>query len=303
MNYIRQLTGFFHRAAKDNQLNPTHVSLYIAMFQLWNLNRFISPISVSRSELMGLSKVSSKTTYHKCMRELQQFGYIRYDPSYHPLRGSWVYLFDFDDKDKKSLSKICPGNEPEMDRQETTTGQEVYQSSSETLTGKGLQSPLNLYKHIKHNKLSLRRPIETLEKMKRERNEIENEGNILQPPTENSLIANPPIPCTSAKAETDESSRKPVQNSPEQIPESEAQVTQFFLESGYDEAQAVKFYHYYSATGWKVGGKSPIENWWAAAHGWILKSQNNSKNGKSIKPEITAGRLHTNSDKNYAEPL
>lgn len=302
MNYIRHLTGFFHRAAKDYQLNPTHVSLYIAIFQLWNLNRFKSPISVSRSELMGLSKVSSKTTYHKCMRELQQFGYIRYDPSYHPLRGSWVYLFDFD-IEEKSLSKKCPGNEHGMNGQDTTTEHEEYKLSSETVTGNSSHGPLNIYKHNKHNKLSFRQLAEILEKTKREKNEIENEKNNLPLMAENNLFSNSLIPGTSVKAEGKENYKKPAQSSAEKVPESENQVIRFFLESGYEEVQAVKFYHYYSAMGWKVGGKSPIENWRAAAHGWILKSQNNSKNGKSIKPETSAGRLHTISDKNYSEPL
>jgi hypothetical protein len=301
MNYIRQLTGFFHRAAKDYQLNPTHVSLYIAIFQLWNLNRFKSPISVSRSELMTLSKVSSKTTYHKCMRELQQFGYIRYDPSYHPLRGSLVYLFDFDLKDEKNQSKICPGNGLVLNRQETSAGQAVYKSSSEMLTSKGFQRPLNMYKHIKHNKLSLRQPIETLEKMKRERYEIEK--NNLFSVADDALPASQLTPGTSAKAETDECSRMPGPNLQQKVPESEAQVIRFFLDSGYEELQGIKFYQYYAALGWKVGGKAEIENWRAAAHGWILKSQNNGKNAKSIKPTISAGRLHASSDKNYSEPL
>lgn len=302
MNYIRHLTGFFHRAAKDYQLNPTHVSLYIAIFQLWNLNRFKSPISVSRSELMGLSKVSSKTTYHKCMRELQQFGYIRYDPSYHPLRGSWVYLFDFDIEEKSQFKK-CPGNEHEMNGQETAIEHGEYKLSSETVNDKGFQSPLNIYKHIKHNKLSFRQSAEILKKTKREKNEIENEKNNLPPRAENILFANPSISGPSANSDAEETSRKPAQNSPEKVPENESQVIRFFLESGYEEMQAVKFYHYYSAMGWKVGGKYPIENWRAAAHGWILKSQNNGKYGKSIKPEISACRLHTSSDKNYSEPL
>jgi len=70
----------------------------------------------------------------------------------------------------------------------------------------------------------------------------------------------------------EKSSRKPVEKSPQRIPEAIEQVTSFFIESGYEENQAVKFFHCFSATGWKVGGKSPIENWHAAAHSWITKS-------------------------------
>ena len=96
MNYIRHLTGFFDLVVQDERLNPTHISLYIALFQYWNVNRFKNPISISRSEIMRVSKISAKATYHKCMRDLHQFGYVRYDPSYNPFRGSLVHLVNFE---------------------------------------------------------------------------------------------------------------------------------------------------------------------------------------------------------------
>jgi hypothetical protein len=82
MNYITHLTGFFERISIDERLNPTHISLYMALFQMWNMNRFTNPISISRSEIMRLSKIYSNATYHKCIRELHEFEYIQYLPSY-----------------------------------------------------------------------------------------------------------------------------------------------------------------------------------------------------------------------------
>ncbi|WP_454803175.1 hypothetical protein [Mucilaginibacter phyllosphaerae] len=46
---------------------------------------------MTRRELMAFSKIASIATYHKCIRELDAFGYIRYQPSYHPKLGSRVY--------------------------------------------------------------------------------------------------------------------------------------------------------------------------------------------------------------------
>jgi hypothetical protein len=94
MNYIKQLTGFFDRVELDQNLNPTHVSLYIALFQYWNLNRFQNPISITRDEIMKISKICSKSTYHKCMRDLHDKGYVIYYPSYNPFRGSLVQMLD-----------------------------------------------------------------------------------------------------------------------------------------------------------------------------------------------------------------
>jgi replication initiation and membrane attachment protein DnaB len=81
MNYIKHLTGFFEKVAVDKALNPTHVSLYMSLFQFWNCNRFKNPISISRDELMRISKISSKATYHKCLKNLHSLGYIKYEPS------------------------------------------------------------------------------------------------------------------------------------------------------------------------------------------------------------------------------
>lgn len=95
MNYIRHLAGFFDRVAADERLNPTHISMYVSLFQFWNASRFKNPISISRGELMRVSKISAKATYHKCMKELNDFGYLQYKPSYNPFKGSLVYLFNF----------------------------------------------------------------------------------------------------------------------------------------------------------------------------------------------------------------
>jgi hypothetical protein len=97
MNYIKHLTGFFDKVAKDKLLNPTHVSLYIALFQFWNINRFRNPISISRHEIMRISKISSLATYHRCLKLLDAHGYIKYEPSFNPYKGSHVFLFNFAD--------------------------------------------------------------------------------------------------------------------------------------------------------------------------------------------------------------
>ena len=104
MNYIGHLTRFFEKVAGDNTLNPTHVSVYMALFQHWNCNRFNNPISITRNEVMSISKISSKATYHKCMKILHASGYIRYEPSFNPFRGSQVYLFDLEENKSKTHS-------------------------------------------------------------------------------------------------------------------------------------------------------------------------------------------------------
>lgn len=116
MNYIRHLAGFFDRVAKDDRLGPLHVSMYVSLFQFWNASRFKNPISISRSEVMRISKICSKATYHKCIKELNEFGYLKYKPSFNPIRGSLVYLFNFESGSEQL-------HEPILTKFKTASGQ------------------------------------------------------------------------------------------------------------------------------------------------------------------------------------
>ncbi len=108
MNYIKQLTAAMTRFTDDERLNPAHVSLYLALFQLWNINRFRNPISINRTEVMKISKIGSRVTYHKCIKELHAWRYLEYRPSHNPLKGSKVYMFNFETSDKQVLEQV-PG--------------------------------------------------------------------------------------------------------------------------------------------------------------------------------------------------
>ncbi|HEY0245508.1 MAG TPA: hypothetical protein VGC01_08105 [Mucilaginibacter sp.] len=70
--------------SKDEWLNATHVSLFMGLFVHWQRSDFNSPFAVIRKELMAYSKIASIATYHKCIKELDAYGYISYQPSYHP---------------------------------------------------------------------------------------------------------------------------------------------------------------------------------------------------------------------------
>ena len=94
MEFIPALDTFIEILVKDNRVAMPHLCIYIALFQLWNKNNFQNPIKIRRMEIMRLSKVNSKTTYHKCIKQLHYAGYIRYEPSYKP-EGSLVYILNF----------------------------------------------------------------------------------------------------------------------------------------------------------------------------------------------------------------
>jgi hypothetical protein len=105
MNYIRHQTGLFERFAKDERISPFHISLYFALFQFWNRNRFRNPFPISREELMFLSRIGSINTYTRCIKQLHLWGYIEYTPSFNPAIGSKVSCISFEKGGDKANNK------------------------------------------------------------------------------------------------------------------------------------------------------------------------------------------------------
>lgn len=110
VNYIKHLKGVFIQFSKDNRLNPTHISLYIALFQIWNNNRFLDEFYINREEVMSFSKIGSKSTYHKCIKELNHWKYIIYYPSHNPFKGSKIKMFNFETSYKQVMDSYNPIN-------------------------------------------------------------------------------------------------------------------------------------------------------------------------------------------------
>ncbi len=96
MNYIKHLNAVFKQFSLDSRLNSTHISLYMALFQYWNINRFPEVFYINREEVMKMSKVGSKATYHRCLTSLTHWKYILYLPSHNPYKGSKIKMLKFD---------------------------------------------------------------------------------------------------------------------------------------------------------------------------------------------------------------
>ncbi len=105
VNYIKQLEAVTLRMSDDTRLNSSHVSMYLALFLIWNHHRFQNPLSINRSEVMKVSKIGSANTYTRCLKQLDEWGYIQYLPSFNPLRGSLVNLYTFDNSSDKGTDK------------------------------------------------------------------------------------------------------------------------------------------------------------------------------------------------------
>jgi hypothetical protein len=78
--------------SRDSRVTVWHIGMYSAFLQLWQINGHKNPINITRRKVLELSRIGNIVTYHKCIKELEKFGYIKYEPSYNPKTGSIVYL-------------------------------------------------------------------------------------------------------------------------------------------------------------------------------------------------------------------
>jgi len=291
MNYIKHLASFFDRVAGDERLNPTHVSMYVSLFQFWNANRFQNPISISRNELMKVSKISAKATYHKCIKELNDYGYLNYKPSYNPFKGSLVYLFNFQAGNEQALVADHTKIETSIEQ-----AQEPYINSNKH----NKQNIVNIDKQAKKNdvqnlnKLKKQQPtsfsfgegIQRADEAKKEKSSVKKENVIPKNKQQ-------PIPFSVGEGvqRTDEAAI----STPSLL-----QVQQYFTSQKYPKKEAEKFYNYFQSNGWLVGGRAQMKDWKAASRNWMLNANGFGKS-KSVKPK--AKHLHANTNKNYSEPL
>ena len=266
MNYILQLSGFFQKVAVDNRLNPTHVSLYMAVFQFWNAERFQNPVTISRQELMRISKISAKATYHKCIKDLHNFGYIQYLPSYNPFKGSLVYLFDFQSSARQVVAQDRTNIETSIEQALVPYINKNINSINENLEKEETQSKNDIVLKVSKNRVKV----------------VEVNGETIP-----------------QKPKTNKRNSMTLISPPDKVA-----VQNYFLELKSSEIEAEKFYNYFQSNGWKVGGKAPMQDWQAAARNWLLNAPAFAKPQKVMATEQpTPGQLNTTSSKNYAEPL
>lgn len=223
MNYIKNMNRAMQMFGQDDRVLATHVTLYFALFQVWNENRFQNPVSIHRTEVMKTAKISSLSTYTKCIRDLQEWHYLEYIPSHNPTLGSRVNMYD-----------LC-----------TTDCTTNCTSDCTTTRTPAVQQPY-INNTIKN---------------------IESE-TILPPALEEVLF--------------------------------------FFKEQEFPRPEAEKFHNYFQSNGWRVGGKTPMQDWRAAARNWMLNAEKFNAHGRDKKSDSRtpkAGHLHTRNDKDYSEPL
>ncbi|MCK0124535.1 hypothetical protein MWU76_08985 [Gelidibacter sp. F2691] len=114
MNYIKLLNSAFEKFFLDDRLNPPHISLYMALFLEWNSSRFAIEFYVNRTDLMKASKIRSKSSYHRCVTDLNSWNYLSYFPSKSPYKGSKIRMAFLSTDIEPNIGFDSPRNEPVM---------------------------------------------------------------------------------------------------------------------------------------------------------------------------------------------
>ena len=92
MELFPPLSGFYQAIADDARIGSTHISIYMALLQQWNINGGNNPVKIERAIIMKAAKINARQTYNKCINELQEYGYIIYEPSSNQFGTSSIYL-------------------------------------------------------------------------------------------------------------------------------------------------------------------------------------------------------------------
>lgn len=312
MNYIRHLNAFFTLISTDTRLSASHISLYMALFQYWNFNRFQNPFPIYRINMMKQSKIGSKNTYHKCIKELHQARYIIYHKpisKFQPVRISIVrldrkevqstgnQLTFFTQSEKASLnptttSSTKPGLPPLVGDQEEEKEENPCPNNdtysvpilTDASTNIDTDNVPNLTDTCPNfdtdnvpNLTDACTDFDTVPVPKMGQSLKHKHINIIKEREESSLAQK--IFSKNNLIQEGINKIAGVPNSVhDELPRASPRgvkkedVESFFHQNNYPATEAQKFYNHYQSNGWLVGGKTPMKDWNSSAHKWMLNA-------------------------------
>ena len=91
-NELDLIAEFIESVKEDPRISMAHISLYVSLVNYWYVNGRANPLCVFSKEIMPACKISGVATYHRSIRELHVYGYIKYVPSFNHFLGSLVYI-------------------------------------------------------------------------------------------------------------------------------------------------------------------------------------------------------------------
>ena len=324
VNYIRHQKEFYSHVRKDHRLKAHDISLYLALFQIWNDHHFRNRFPILREEAMLLSGIGSRNTYSICLKWLHECGYIIYQPSLRPYVPSLISIVPFREAQSKQLTLF---ETPKLKRKGIRNPLKVQQATpqmdphanpeSDPAKGPFSHAGPQMDPHANPELDPAKGPLshadpqmdphampETdpskgpLNKLKNDTHTcLKNELRMWpksKPGTDPKLRHNYNKQINNETESKMPPSKKNIYANEKKSPPTIEAVATWFAKRGHPAPEARKFFYHYQAINWTLSGQ-PIADWEAAAAKW----SENIKNTNLIKP----GKLHTDDNKIYTNPL
>ena len=84
--------SFMEDIQEDPRISPVHISLYMAILHRWAAQGNCSPVLFKARGLMPAAKIGGRTLFCQTIRQLHEYGYLRYEPSFKPDEPSKVWV-------------------------------------------------------------------------------------------------------------------------------------------------------------------------------------------------------------------
>ena len=86
------VSRFFDAIRRDPCISTTHISIYMALVYYSKDQPSAATIHVYSQQIIDICKISSRSTYYRCMHDLHAFGYLQYMPVFKRNKPSQVLL-------------------------------------------------------------------------------------------------------------------------------------------------------------------------------------------------------------------
>ncbi len=217
---------------------------------------------------MNLSKIGSKNTYHKCLKELHEAKYIYYHPSaskFLPVKVSIGRL----DIPEETISRF---KQLELFNPNASTPTEPSPPllEGDLGGGGGLEVRSGPCPKIDTDHV----PNLTATSTDFDTVPVPKMGHNIKHKHFNKTESKPPSQKIFDKNEKLSEAINSLACVPNPVhqPADITEVENFFSQNNYPVIEAKKFFNHYKAIGWKIKGVTPIEDWQAAAHKWMINA-------------------------------
>ena len=89
---LMPLRKFLKGIEDDPRIRTTHTAVFTTLYGLWLENDGRNPLQIKKKDVMEKAKIISQMTWHRTIIELDEYGYVNYQPTFNRTSLSTVSL-------------------------------------------------------------------------------------------------------------------------------------------------------------------------------------------------------------------